>query len=145
MERYYNIGTAREWDMAIKIVYWISTVLVVALYASSATVYATQMEMAQGLIVEFGYPAYLVPLLIVVKLAAILALLVRRPVWLTQLAYAGIFYHLILAFIAHVGAGDMNFAPAIVGLLAAIISWATQNIARSPDAAYVPTWFNRWA
>lgn len=131
--------------MAIRIVYWVSTLLVVALYAGSVVMYTTQMETAQSLIVGFGYPAYLVQFLIVVKLAGIVAVLVRRPVWLAQLAYAGAFYHLILAITAHVGAGDPNFIPAVVGLALLIVSWASQNIARSPDAAYVPTWFNRWA
>ncbi len=77
------------------------------------------------------YPAYLVSLLIVVKPLGVLAILSRFNIALPNLAYAGIFYHLLLALSAHLNAGDFGFGPALVGLTALAVSFPTQNAARA--------------
>lgn len=46
---------------------------------------------------DFGYPAYIVPILAVVKLAAAATILIRFSLVLSDVAYAGMFFHLILA------------------------------------------------
>ena len=56
--------------------------------------------------VAFGFPAYLVNLPIAAKIAAQLAILTRISVRLSDLAHAGMFYHLLLVFSAHLNAGD---------------------------------------
>jgi hypothetical protein len=65
-----------------------------------------------------GYPAYLVSLLIVVKPLRVLAILSRFNIALSNLAYAGSLYHLLLALSAHLNAGEFGFGPALVGLTA---------------------------
>lgn len=127
--------------MAVKLIYWISTGLVCLVYLGSAAFYTFSMSAVQGTFIGFGYPGYLPYLLVPIKLLAVAALLVRRPVWLAQLAYAGCFYHLLLAFTAHVGAGDPGFVPAVVAFVLLITSWATQNAVRKGVAAYAPTRF----
>lgn len=131
--------------MVAKIVYWVSTVLFLALYAFSVYNYITNPTGSAAQYAAVGYPAYLVQMMIFVKTAGILAVLVRKPVWLAQLAYAGFFYHLLLALSAHLAAGVPGFEIAIVALIFVILSWLSQNAARGEPAAYVPTWFNRWA
>lgn len=131
--------------MIAKVVYWVSTILFVALYAFSVYNYISDPAGSAAGYAAVGYPAYLVSMMIFVKLAGILAVLVRRPVWLAQLAYAGFFYHLLLAASAHIASGIPGVEIAIVLLVLVILSWLSQNAARGPGAAYVPNWFDRFA
>lgn len=113
------------------IIYWVATALVGVIYLGGAFFYATNGEMVRGMYVQLGYPAYLVSLLIVAKIAAPVAIVVRKPVWLSDLAYTGMFWHLLLAISAHVNAGDLGFPPAVVGLIALGVSFFWQNKARA--------------
>lgn len=131
--------------MVAKVIYWISTIGFCAVYGLSVFSYISDPVASAAGYAGVGYPAYLVTMMIFVKTAGILAVLVRRPVWLAQLAYAGFFYHLILAFSAHIAAGVPGFEIAIVLFVLVILSWLSQNAARGPGAAYVPNWFDRWA
>jgi DoxX-like family len=90
---------------------------------------------------NFGFPAYLVPVLIGAKIAAAVAILTRVSVRLSDLAYAGIFYHLLLAFSAHLDAGDGGCGAALLALALLRASFFTQNAARkrpSPNAPGFP-------
>ncbi|MFC3703164.1 DoxX family protein [Devosia honganensis] len=131
--------------MVARIVYWVSTLAFCAFYALSIYTYISDPAGSAAGYAAVGYPAYLVSLMIFVKIAGILAVLVRRPLGLAQLAYAGFFYHLILAFSAHVTSGVPGFEISVVLFVLVILSWLSQNAARGPGAAYVPNWFDRWA
>lgn len=124
--------------MARKYAYWISTALICVLYLASATIYAMKGDFVREALGGLGYPAYLVPILIAVKVLGVAAILSRVSVALSDLAYAGMFYHLLLAFSAHFNAGDGGFAPAVVGLCLLIVSFFTQNAARAKPSPYVP-------
>lgn len=130
--------------MAVRIAYWGSTLAFLAIYAASVFNYITMPVESAAQYQGIGYPAYLVSVMIYVKIAGILAVLVRRPVWLAQLAYAGFFYHLLLAASAHIAAGIPGVEIAIVLIVLMLVSWGTQNVARTPDAAYVPGWAQRF-
>lgn len=81
--------------------------------------------------VEVGYPGYLVPILAAAKLLAVAAIVSRVNVALSDLAYAGMFYHLLQAASAHIAVRKPGAAvPALVGLVLLIASFATQNAAR---------------
>lgn len=113
------------------------------LYAASATFYVTSGDMVRGMFAALGYPAYLVPTLIVVKLLAIVAILSRGSLFLSDLAYVGMFFHLLLAVQAHLVAGDGGVIPATVGLILLVVPFLTQNAARaskSPYAAPAAAW-----
>jgi len=125
--------------MARKYAYWISTALLCLLYLASVTMYLTMGEKVHQSIVALGYPAYLRQILIVVKVLGVVAILSRRSVALSDLAYAGMFFHLLLALSAHVHAGDGGFAPALVGLIALTVSFYTQNAARKKQSPYMST------
>jgi hypothetical protein len=124
--------------MAAIYTYWISTALLSALYLSSAVLYLTKRDYVRKAQAELGYhAAHLVPLMIVVKILGPLAILTRISLPLSDLAYAGIFYHLILSGMAHLGARSLKgAAPAIIGLALLATSFTTQNYARDVPSPY---------
>ncbi|MGQ2908792.1 MAG: DoxX family protein [Aliihoeflea sp.] len=126
--------------MPIKIGYWVFTLLFTGFYAYSVFGYVTDYGYWASEYERLGYPAYMVGVMIPVKLAGIVAILARRPIWLAQLAYAGFFYHLLLATNAHFQLGEGATVLPLVLLAFVISSWATQNGAREQHAAYAPTW-----
>ncbi|WP_454677179.1 DoxX family protein [Achromobacter marplatensis] len=130
--------------MAVQYAYWISTALLALLYLSSATLYVVKKDWVRQTLAELNYPApYLVPLMVVVKVLGPLAILSRVSVPLSDLAYAGIFFHLLLSGSAHIGVRKPKGAlPAVLGLVLLIVSFTTQNAARdtaSPYGAVVAT------
>lgn len=79
------------------------------------------------------------PLLISAKIAAPLAILTRVSVRLGDLAYAGMFYRLLLAVSAHLAAGDGGYGPAPAALSLMLTSFFTQNAARKHPSPHVPS------
>lgn len=124
--------------MTPTIIYWISTTLLSLLYLSSAFLYASKAAWVRRVLAELNYPApYLVPLMAVAKLLAPLAILSRFSVPLSDLAYAGIFFHLLLSGSAHLGVRKPKGAlPAVVGLTLLVASFTTQNAARDVPSPY---------
>jgi DoxX-like family len=124
--------------MATIYIYWISTALLSLLYLTSAYMYATKGDWVRQVLADLGYPAYLVPIMIVVKVLGVVAILSRVSVALSDLAYAGIFYHLLLSGLAHIGVRKPSGAlPAVIGLALLAASFVTQNAAREVPSPYV--------
>lgn len=118
-------------------IYWISTGLLSLLYLSSAYLYVTKGDWVRGAIADLGYPTYLVPAMAAVKVLGPVAILSRFSVPLSDLAYAGAFYHLLLSGLAHLGVRKpKGAAPAAVGLALLAASFGTQNAARHPPSPY---------
>lgn len=128
-----------------RIAYWVSTALLCLIYLGGAAAYIMQRPMVEEGFANFGYPSYLITVLIVAKIAAPLAILSRVSVPLSDLAYAGMFFHLLLAISAHLNAGDGGFFPASVGLVLLLISFFTQNRARKTPSPNVPQQFGSLA
>jgi len=124
--------------MTRKYAYWISTALLCLLYLASAMMYLTKGDQVRHSLEALGYPGYLREVLLTVKLLGVAAILSRVSVLLSDLAYAGMFYHLLLAFSAHVNAGDGRFMPAVLALIALIVSFLTQNAARTKKSRFLP-------
>lgn len=120
--------------------YWISTILLSLLYLSSAFLYVTKERWVRQTLAELNYPApYLVPLMIVVKLLGPAAILLHFNMLLSDLAYAGIFFHLLLSGSAHLGVRKPKGAlPALIGLILLAASFTTQNAAREVSSPYAP-------
>lgn len=117
--------------MAENYIYWISTALLCLLYLSSAVMYATRRNWVRQALAGLGYPAYLMPVMIAVKVLGVAAILSRVSVALSDLAYAGMLYHLLLSGLAHLGVRKPGGAlPAAVGLALLTVSFVTQNAAR---------------
>lgn len=124
--------------MSASFIYWISTALLSLLYLSSALLYVTKRAWVRQTLAELKYPApYLVPLMIVVKVLGPAAILSRISVPLSDLAYAGIFFHLLLSGSAHLGVLKPKGAvPALIGLALLAASFTTQNAARDVPSPY---------
>ena len=117
--------------------YWISSALLSLLYLTSATLYLVKTDWVRKQLAELGYPGYLVPLLIAVKVLAVTAVLWRVSVPLSDLAYAGMFFHLLLSGLAHIEVHKSKAAlPAAIGLVLLVISFTTQNAARETPSPY---------
>ncbi|MBR0665442.1 hypothetical protein GXW71_13840 [Roseomonas hellenica] len=123
--------------MAANYAYWISTALLSLLYLVSAVLYVTRGGWVRQALADLGYPAYLVPVIAAVKVLGVAAILSRVSVPLSDLAYAGIFYHLLLSALAHLGVRKPGGAlPAALGLALLAASFATQNAARDVPSPY---------
>ncbi len=120
--------------------YWISTVLLSLLYFASAGLYIGKGDFVRKAQAELGYSApWLVPFMIVVKVLGPLAILWHFNVALSDLAYTGMFYHLILSGMAHLGVRNPKSAlPAALGLIFLLASFSTQNAARDLQSPYAP-------
>ncbi|MGO7373427.1 hypothetical protein GUK34_13615 [Rhizobium leguminosarum] len=119
--------------------YWISTALLSVLYLASAYMYATKKQWVRKALTELGYSANtLVPFMIIVKVLGPVAILSRVSVPLSDLAYAGIFFHLLLSGLAHIGVRKpVGALPAAIGLALLITSFMTQNDARDLTSPYI--------
>lgn len=124
--------------MATTYFYWISTTLLSLLYFASAAMYIAKGDFVRKAQADLGYSApFLVPFMVVIKLLGPVAILWHFNVALSDLAYAGIFYHLFLSGLAHLGVRKPKGAiPAAVGLILLIASFATQNAARVLQSPY---------
>lgn len=127
--------------------YWISTALLSALYLTSAYIYVTRGDWVRQVLAELGYKAsHLVPFMIVIKILGPVAILSRISMPLSDLAYAGIFFHLLLSGLAHIGVRKPAGAlPAAIGLALLVTSFVTQNDARGVPSPYAPSAYVRAA
>ena len=127
----------KEQFMSASYTYWISTALLSLLYLTSACLYLAKGKWVRKTLAELGYPAYLVPVMIAVKILGPIAILARFSVALSDFAYAGVFYHLLLSGLAHIGVRKPQDAvPAVVGLVLLVTSFLTQNVAREVPSPY---------
>ncbi|MGY8632224.1 DoxX family protein [Bradyrhizobium sp. 14AA] len=126
--------------MAAIYTYWISTALLCLLYLTSAFIYVAKEDWVRQTLGELGYPAYLVPVMIAVKIVGPAAILLRFSVALSDLAHAGGFFHLLLAGLAYLGVRKPRGAlPALIGLVLLAASFVTQNAAREIPSPYLKT------
>jgi len=100
-----------------QIVYWISTAVLCGIFLYSAFMYFTNTEMIKGFFESFNYPTYIVIPLAILKMIGVAIILWRQSKWLTEWAYAGFFFDLVLAAAAHYYAGDGQMTFAIIGLI----------------------------
>jgi hypothetical protein len=121
-------------------VYWISTSLLSLLYLASASMYVAKGDYVRNAQAELGYSAsHLVPFMIVIKVLGPAAILWRFNVALSDLAYVGMFYHLLLSALAHLGVRKPKGSiPAVIGLILLVASFMTQNAVRDLPSPYAP-------
>lgn len=121
-------------------IYWTSTAFLSLLYLFSAMLYVFKRDVVHRAQADLGYPAaHLVPFMIVVKILGPAAILSRISVPLSDLAYAGMLFHLLLSGMAHLGVRKPTGAiPAAIGLVLLVASFATQNGVRGGVSPYAP-------
>ncbi|WP_103069218.1 DoxX family protein [Aquimarina sediminis] len=89
----------------MKIIYWIATGALCAILLYSAQMYFFKTEMVEGFFKNFNYPTYIVIPLAIAKVLGVIAILTNKIKWIKEWAYAGIFFDLVLASLAHYYAG----------------------------------------
>ena len=106
-----------------QIAYWISTAVLCGIFLYSASMYFTKTEMVKGFFESFNYPTYIVTPLAVLKILGIVIILWRPNKWLTEWAYAGFFFNLVLATGAHYNAGHNIWGFSLYALIAIFPSY----------------------
>ncbi len=105
-----------------KIIFWISTGVMLAIFTFSATMYLTKYEMVKGFFQQLGFPTWIVMPLAIAKILGIIAILTRKSKMLTEWAYAGFFFDAALALAAHLTHNDGGQMMAIIALVALVVS-----------------------
>ena len=121
-------------NIALKVAYWIVTLLMCALFLFSAQMYFRNTEMVQGYFQSLGYPAAIVIPLAIAKVLGVIAVTTDKVKILTHLAYAGFLIDVILATIAHIGeqgdgfeAGSLFSMLSFRGIILVLLSWFLLN------------------
>ena len=105
-----------------KIGYYLSTVLLSALFLFSAIMYFTQYDAVQGVFQNLGFPTWIIYPLGFVKILGVLAIWLPVPRMLKEWAYAGFFFDAALAFGAHHYANDGEEIGAIIAIILTLTS-----------------------
>lgn len=109
----------------MRILYWITTILIAALMGLSGIPDILRIPEALQIFSHLGYPSYLLPFIGVAKILGAIAVLYPGFPRLKEWAYAGIVFDLIGAFYSHVSVGDpaSAWAAPLIGLLLAFGSY----------------------
>ena len=79
---------------------------------------------------SFNHPSYIVYPLAILKILGVIMILWRKSDWLTEWAYAGFFFDVVLAFFAHYFANDdVNFT--LIGLILILLSYFFGKVVRA--------------
>ncbi len=106
-----------------KIIYWISTGILCALFMFSAMMYIFNYPRIEGFFINLGFPTWIIYPLAVLKVFGVLAILTKKINFLKELAYAGFLFDAILALSAHIIVNDGEFMPAIIAIVVTTVSW----------------------
>jgi hypothetical protein len=113
--------------IAIKAIYWVSTLLFSAMMVASAAGYLTSEYFANAF-THLGFPAYFRVELAIAKFLGVAVLLAPFPRWLKEWAYAGFVITVVSAFIAHTAVdGVQTGIPALVALGILLLSYTFQS------------------
>lgn len=110
---------------AIRITHWVVTVLLSALLLFSASMYVFNPEEISKHFVALGFPTWLMYPMATAKFLGVIMILTKFKGWLTEWAYAGIFFNVLLATGAHLVAGDGEAGVALIATVVVLISYAT--------------------
>lgn len=118
--------------MKYKIIYWISTLWLALGMLSTGLVQLLRVE-SEGAVAPpgvygikyLGYPVYFLTVLGVWKILGVLAVLVPKLPLLKEWAYAGFFFVMTGAIIAHFAVSDpiKDMLPAMLLLTLTLVSW----------------------
>lgn len=111
-----------------RVLHWVFTLLLSALLLMSASMYFIQHDEMAVAFTIFGFPTWLIYPLAVAKVLGVLMIITKWKKWLTEWAYAGIFFNASLAMGAHLAVKDGEQIGAIVALILMIGSFATWKI-----------------
>ncbi|TAJ12322.1 DoxX family protein [Marinilabiliaceae bacterium JC017] len=110
-----------------RIIYGIATGLFSLFMMMSAGMYLFYHQTVSESFIKLGFPIYLIYPLALAKILGIVAIITRLSPFLKEWAYAGFFFNILLAFSAHLNAGDGQFGPALVAMVLLITSYAFEK------------------
>jgi len=126
-------------NKTVKIVYWITTGLVALVYLGGGAFYIFAHQMVVGMYEGLlHYPTYIIWPLAILKIVGAVVILWRPSTFLSDFAYAAMFWHLLLAASAHFSVGDPGWPPAVIAWILLIVSFLTQNRVRASKSPYAP-------
>jgi len=105
-----------------KIIYWVSTGIMILVFAFSASMYLLNYERVSGFFINLGFPVWLIYPLAFAKILGIAAVLSKKSSILKEWTYAGFFFDTVLALVAHLMAQDGEQGAAIVAIVAIVVS-----------------------
>ncbi len=116
-------------DKTKKIVYYIGTALLTLIMCFSVFMYLTNTEGIRGEFSKFNYPTYLVYPLAAAKILGLIAIWSNMSRSLKEWAYAGFFFNILLAYVAHwMTDGGIWFAfIAMLGLVLSYVGWEKED------------------
>lgn len=108
-----------------KIIYWVSTSWLALGMISTGIVQLLRMEDEVARMTHLGFPSYSLLLLGGWKIAGVVAVLIPRFPLLKEWAYAGFFFNMTGALMAHIALGDpiTELFPAMLLLVLTMVSW----------------------
>ena len=116
-----------------RLAYLVSTVLFTLLMLPGAVLDIVQPEMVVDLMAQIGMPLYVIALVGVWKLLGFVALWNRKFPRVTEWAYAGFFFDLSGAMVAHAAGGDIpGVVPAGVFLGLLMVSYRLRGHVKAP-------------
>jgi DoxX-like family len=109
----------------VKIAHWIFTGLISALLLMGASMYILDHEEVVKSFNHLGFPTWLIYPMAIAKFLGVMMLLTKFNKWLTEWAYAGIVFNLLLGFGAHLAISDDALAPlvALVLITGSYFTW----------------------
>lgn len=121
----------------MRIIHWSTTTLVCLLFTASALTYLFLHEdVSETFELNLGFPAWLVYPMAIAKLGAVIMLMSKFNQTLTEWAYAGLVFMMLLAVGAHVATGESQiFAPivALILIFGSYFSWKQKLKSGSDD------------
>lgn len=105
-----------------KIIYWIATGIMCAIFIFSASMYFLNYESVVGIFEGYNFPGWIVYPLATAKILGVIAVLTKKSELLKEWAYAGFFFDASLAFTSHMIAGDGGQLFSIIALISLLIS-----------------------
>lgn len=111
-----------------RILHWIFTGLLSALLLMSASMYFMEYDEISTGFALYGFPSWIIYPLAVAKILGVMVILTKFKHWLTEWAYAGIFFNALLALGAHLSAQDGQQMGAILALVLLIGSFTTWKL-----------------
>ena len=113
-------------NRVVRITHWIATSIVSLLTLASATTYIIGYDEVRITFMEqLGFPAWLIYPLSVAQFSSVLMLITKFNRTLTEWAYAGLVFNLLLAIGAHVAASDQQVFPVSVVFILTMLSYFT--------------------
>lgn len=106
-----------------KIIYWIATGLMSALFLFSAMMYIFNYPRIEEFFMNLGFPTWIIYPLATLKILGVIAILTKQIKFLKELAYAGFLFDAVLALSAHLMVNDGEFQPSVIAIILITVSW----------------------